>query len=97
MARRHFGVGLLFGAITGLAAGILAAPKSGQETRKDLKRRADELKSEASHRTDQVKDKTGQVVTEVKQRADDITRAVQGDLHSSDTKDKNVHTHSKRS
>jgi len=31
-----FGLGLLFGVVGGVVAGILYAPKSGEETRKDL-------------------------------------------------------------
>ena len=42
-------------AIAGFAAGILTAPKSGKETRDDLKRRAEEFKSEAEKRTHQAK------------------------------------------
>lgn len=34
-------------AVAGFAAGILTAPKSGKETRKDLKKKAGKLKSDA--------------------------------------------------
>ena len=39
-----FALGALIGAAAGLVAGILTAPKSGKETRADLKAKADELK-----------------------------------------------------
>lgn len=39
----------------GFAAGILTAPKSGKETRKDLKKKAVNLKTEAEKRTSQAK------------------------------------------
>jgi gas vesicle protein len=39
--------GLLFGAVTGVVAGILLAPKSGAETREDIKKLAEELKDKA--------------------------------------------------
>lgn len=39
------GIGL--GAIIGAAAGLLFAPKAGMETREDLKKAADDLKSKA--------------------------------------------------
>ena len=38
-----FGMGLLTGVVGGILAGILYAPKSGEETRKDLKDAAVEL------------------------------------------------------
>ena len=39
------GIGL--GAIVGAAAGLLFAPKAGQETREDIKKAAEDLKSRA--------------------------------------------------
>ena len=37
---KKFGLGLAVGALVGAVAGILTAPKSGEETRKDLKLKA---------------------------------------------------------
>jgi gas vesicle protein len=39
--------GLAFGAIVGAVAGILLAPKSGEETRKDIQKLAGDLKEKA--------------------------------------------------
>jgi gas vesicle protein len=39
--------GLLFGTVAGVVAGILLAPKSGAETREDIKKLAEELKDKA--------------------------------------------------
>ena len=36
-----FGLGLIFGAIAGAVAGLLSAPKSGKETREDIKSAAE--------------------------------------------------------
>ena len=38
--RNKFALGTVFGAVTGLVAGLLLAPKSGKETRQDIKRAA---------------------------------------------------------
>ena len=45
MSRRSgsFFKGLMFGAVAGAVAGVLLAPKSGEETRADLKKAADEF------------------------------------------------------
>lgn len=43
-----FALGAIIGAAAGVVAGVLTAPKSGKETRADLKQRAAELKSDAS-------------------------------------------------
>lgn len=42
-------------AVAGFVAGILTAPKSGKETRADLKKKADSLKKEASVKAKQAK------------------------------------------
>ncbi len=42
-------------AVAGFAAGILTAPKSGKETRRDIKQKADELKVVAKKRAGQAK------------------------------------------
>ncbi|MCA9309506.1 YtxH domain-containing protein [Candidatus Saccharibacteria bacterium] len=47
---KKFGLGLLIGAVAGTVAGILTAPKSGKETRRDLKKKADEAKGAAERK-----------------------------------------------
>ena len=42
-------------AAAGFAAGVLTAPKSGKETRKDLKKKAGELKGDANKCADKAK------------------------------------------
>ena len=46
MSKRKFVLGALFGAVAGVVAGVLTAPKSGKETRADLKKKANKLKKE---------------------------------------------------
>ncbi len=44
---KKLAIGALIGAAAGLVAGVLTAPKSGRETRDDIKKKAEELKSKA--------------------------------------------------
>lgn len=44
MAKKKFGLGIIIGGLIGVIAGILTAPKSGKETRADLKKKAYEVK-----------------------------------------------------
>jgi len=45
----------IIGAIGGAVAGLLFAPKSGKETRQDIKRQADKAKTEVEKRAEQTK------------------------------------------
>ena len=63
MSKRKFVLGALFGAAAGVVAGVLTAPKSGKETRADLKKKANELKNEA------VKAKGEKVYSDVRNKA----------------------------
>ena len=40
---KKFGIGIIIGAIAGVLAGFLTAPKSGKETREDLKKKANRV------------------------------------------------------
>ena len=52
---RSFFSGLIFGITTGVVAGILLAPKSGEETREDLKKLAEDIGEKATHEYNNVK------------------------------------------
>ena len=49
-----FGLGLLLGAAVGAVAGILTAPKSGKETREDLKNKGKELAEAAKAKGEEI-------------------------------------------
>ncbi|HEX8390602.1 MAG TPA: YtxH domain-containing protein [Candidatus Saccharimonadales bacterium] len=66
MARNKFSVAVLAGLI-GAALGVLFAPRSGKETREDLKRRADEAKKTGDHTTARMKDTLRESAAEVKE------------------------------
>ena len=63
-------MGFIFGAAVGVAAGILFAPRSGDETRKKLQKKSkeysDEIAKQMSAKIDDLKDYVGDVATETK-------------------------------
>lgn len=48
----------ILAAVTGFVAGVLLAPKSGKETRADIKRKAGEVKEVAAEKAVVIKEKT---------------------------------------
>lgn len=69
-----FALGALFGAAAGVVTGFLTAPKSGKETRADLKKKADDAKDTTTKKADEVKAKTGEAVTKAKTEADKLKK-----------------------
>lgn len=47
---KKFGLGIILGAVAGVVTGILTAPKSGKETRQDLKDKAADLRGSAERK-----------------------------------------------
>ncbi len=66
-----FTLGAIVGIAAGVVAGILTAPKSGKETRSDIKQKANKLKKDADQKADKAK-------REAAQRADQAKEAVTG-------------------
>lgn len=62
--------GFIFGAAVGLAAGILFAPRSGEETRKKIQQKAREYTDDMSHKLsekiDDLREYVGEAGKEVK-------------------------------
>lgn len=69
-SKGKLGIGIIIGAIAGAVAGFLTAPKSGKETRDDIKRRAGQAKVEAEKRVEEVKVKAEEVAGEAKKAVD---------------------------
>jgi gas vesicle protein len=67
MSKGKFALGALIGTAAGVVAGLLTAPRSGKETRADIKGKAAELKQKAVKQAG-----------EVRQRSDDIVENVKG-------------------
>ena len=70
MSKGKFALGAIFGALAGVIAGVLTAPKSGKETRADLKVKADELKTQAAKKADEVKSKSEKVYNDTRKQVD---------------------------
>ncbi len=58
--------GLAFGAVVGAVAGVLLAPKSGEETRKDIQKLAGNLKDKAVDVYSEAKEKVEKKVKSLK-------------------------------
>lgn len=57
-----FAIGLIVGAALGLAIGFLFAPRSGEETRRILKEKAETARERAAEITKRVRETTGEAV-----------------------------------
>ncbi len=71
MAKGKFALGALVGMAAGVVAGILTAPKSGKETRADIKNKAEAVKADASAKADDLRKKGETKAKDVKEMADD--------------------------
>ncbi len=72
MKKDSFVRGTIIGAAIGTVAGILLAPKSGRETRQDLKRKAKYLRQDATKRVEQMRRDLGGRIDELKTVAKDL-------------------------
>lgn len=73
-------LGEILGAAVGVVDGVLTAPKSGKETRDDLKAKADDLKNQTKQKADQVKTKAETVAGDVKKKADEAVSGIKNSL-----------------
>lgn len=71
MSKGKFAIGAIIGAVAGIVAGVLTAPKSGKETRADLKAKAGELKEDALRQVSDAKNSAEEVIDETKGKLDD--------------------------
>lgn len=74
-------VGFLVGAIVGAGAALLLAPRSGEETRRQIGDTARRVGQNARGKYDDVKGRLAQGVTEVKDRLAQGVTEVKDDLH----------------
>lgn len=69
---KKFGLGIILGAAAGVVTGILAAPKSGKETRDDIKKRATEAKGSAERKLKDAHKELDKVSREAKAKAKEL-------------------------
>ncbi len=68
MAKKFLPIAAVVGAVAGVIAGVLVAPKSGKETRADLKAKADELKLKAESEIDKAKASASDALEDAKNK-----------------------------
>lgn len=71
MSKGKFALGALIGATAGIVAGVLTAPKSGKETRADLKEKAGELKNQASEKVNEASKQVDKAAHSAREVVDD--------------------------
>ena len=74
--------GVLLGTVAGVVAGILLAPKSGEETREDIKKLAEDLKDKATDLYDDAKKELEKKIAQVKKAGGKIDEMKYKDLVS---------------
>jgi gas vesicle protein len=65
----YLGLGMMFGAAVGVLAGMLTAPKSGQETRDDIRLRAMEARERAMQKRQEMMEKSKALKEDAKKTA----------------------------
>ncbi|HEX3568286.1 MAG TPA: YtxH domain-containing protein [Candidatus Saccharimonadales bacterium] len=90
---KRIAIGATIAAVGGYIAGILTAPKSGKETREDIKNKALQTYTEAEKELKKLHTQLADVLGQVKDKADDLTgkaRSQYDDIikKSQETKDK---------
>ena len=78
MAKINAGIGALIAAAAGFVTGILLAPKSGADTRKDIKNEAVKAKKAGIEKVEEVKGKASDVANDVAEKAKEVVGDVSG-------------------
>lgn len=78
---KKFGLGLLIGAVAGAIAGLLTAPKSGKETRDDLKNKAGEMKGSAERKLKEAHKELGKLSDQAKAEAVKLKGKAQSEMN----------------
>jgi gas vesicle protein len=77
MAKGKFALGAVFAAAAGFVTGILLAPKSGKETREEIKVNANKAKDATVEKAEELKGKATDVAKDVTRKAKDVASDVE--------------------
>ena len=72
-----FIIGLALGALVGAAAALLLAPESGEDLRKDISEKGDELKSKAQQQVDALQEQGRIVLSDNVKKAQQVVQEAQ--------------------
>jgi gas vesicle protein len=79
MSKGKFALGAFIGTAIGVVTGLLVAPKSGKETRDELKIKADKAKNEAAKKAKCIISETSEMAEDAKAKAMDIADKVKSE------------------
>lgn len=85
-SNRNLAIGTLVAAGIGYAAGILSAPKSGRETRRDIQRASIKAKTEAEKTLKKLHSELGDLITQGKAKARNVKDTAKKELVEALTK-----------
>ena len=77
-----FGLGLLAGVVGGIIAGVICAPKSGEETRADLADKVMQIKDNFPKKVECAKKKSLRSIEQTKASIENIIEDIQGSLRA---------------
>lgn len=81
MKKKNLAIGAAVAAAVGYVAGILTAPKSGKETRKDIKDAAVKTKTEAEKNLKKLHSEISDLIEEAQKKAKSLKDKAQKDIH----------------
>lgn len=69
-----FGIGLVAGALVGLALGVLYAPHKGSVTRELIKEKAEDVKEQAEEIIERAKEKAEDIVAKAREKVGELKK-----------------------
>lgn len=76
MSKGKFALGALIGGAIGAVAALLTAPKSGKETREDLKKKVDSIKTDTEKKVQEASKQAETIAKDVKHQAEETVKGV---------------------
>lgn len=85
-----FALGAVIAGVAGYVTGILTAPKSGKETRQDMKRKASDVKNDAEAQLQKAEAELKELAAKARARGDDLTGKAKSEYQAAAAKAKNA-------